>query len=103
MHLLRNGGGGGFVSARDRAWRRDGGLRGAGADRVHGRGGPLPGPGRAGRPSAPPPLVPLALLDDPGTGGRLAAALAERAARTDPRTVNRELSALRSAVDWWRH
>ena len=46
--------------------------------------------------------MPLALLDDPGTGGRLAAALAERAALTDARTVNRELSALRSAVGWWR-
>jgi integrase len=61
-----------------------------------------PVPAGAGRRSATPPLVPLALLDDLGTGGRLAAALAERAARTDPRTVNRELSALRSAVGWWR-
>jgi integrase len=61
-----------------------------------------PVPGGAERRSATPPLVPLALLDDLGTGGRLAAALAERAARTDPRTVNRELSALRSAVSWWR-
>ena len=54
------------------------------------------------RRSAPPPLVPLALLDDPGVGARLGAALAERAARTDARTVNRELSALRSAIGWWR-
>jgi integrase/recombinase XerD len=46
--------------------------------------------------------VPLALLDDPSTGGRLAEALEERAARADARTVNRELSALRSAVGWWR-
>src|SRR3984957_14058380 len=61
-----------------------------------------PVPGGAGRRSATPPLVPLALLDDPGTGDRLAAGLAGRAARTDPRTVNRELSALRSAVGWWR-
>jgi hypothetical protein len=63
-------------------------------------GRPVPhGPGRRG---AEPPVVPLALLDDPGTGGRLSAALAERAARTDARTANRELSALRSAVGWWQ-
>jgi integrase len=48
------------------------------------------------------PLVPLAVLDDPGTSARLAGALARRAAVTDARTVNRELSALRSAVAWWR-
>ena len=59
-------------------------------------------PSGAERRSATPPLVPLALLDDPGTGGRLAEALAGRAARADARTVNRELSALRSAVGWWR-
>lgn len=57
------------------------------------------GPVRRG---AAPPVVPLALLDDPGTAGRLAAALADRAADTDARTVNRELSALRGAVGWWR-
>ena len=51
---------------------------------------------------ATPPLVPLALLDDHGTSARLGAALAERRARSDARTVNRELSALRSAVGWWR-
>ena len=51
---------------------------------------------------ATPPLVPLALLDDLGTSARLSAALAQRAARSDARTVNRELSALRSAVGWWR-
>lgn len=50
---------------------------------------------------ATPPMVPLALLDDPGTRPRLAAALAERARATDARTVNRELSALRSAAGWW--
>jgi hypothetical protein len=61
-----------------------------------------PVPSGTERRSATPPLVPLTLLDDPGTGGRLAAALAERAARADARTVNRELSALRSAVAWWR-
>jgi len=53
------------------------------------------------RRGAVPPVVPLALLDDRATGARLAAALADRAASTDPRTVNRELSALRSAVGWW--
>ena len=54
------------------------------------------------RRSATPPLVPLALLDHPGTAGRLADALAERSTLTDARTVNRELSALRSALGWWR-
>src|SRR6266567_2240447 len=63
-------------------------------------GKPVPrGPQRRG---AEPPVVPLALLDDPGTGGRLAAALAERTACTDTRTANRELSALRGAVGWWQ-
>jgi len=61
-----------------------------------------PVPSGAERRRATPPLVPLALLDDPDTGDRLAAALAERSAMTDARTVNRELSALRSAVSWWR-
>jgi integrase len=54
------------------------------------------------RRGAPPPVVPLALLDDPAAAGRLAGAYAERAARADARTANRELSALRSAVGWWR-
>jgi integrase len=53
------------------------------------------------RRGAVPPVVPLALLDDPGAGARLAAALADRAACADARTVNRELSALRGAVGWW--
>jgi len=53
------------------------------------------------RRGASPPVVPLALLDDQATGARLAAALADRAASADARTVNRELSALRSAVGWW--
>ncbi len=60
-----------------------------------------PVPAAAERRGAVPPVVPLALLDDPATGGRLRGALAERAGRTDARTVNRELSALRSAVGWW--
>jgi len=63
-------------------------------------GKPTPdGPRRRG---AVPPIVPLALLDAPDTGARLGAALAKRAVRTDARTVNRELSALRSAVAWWQ-
>lgn len=48
------------------------------------------------------PIVPLALLDDEGVSERLAAAVADRALRVDARTVNRELSALRSAVGWWQ-
>jgi integrase/recombinase XerD len=63
-------------------------------------GRPVPG-GRERR-GATPPVVPLALLDDPATPARLAAALAERALATDARTVNRELSALRGAIGWWR-
>ena len=60
-----------------------------------------PTPEAAARRGAVPPVVPLALLDDPATGGRLRAALARRAGRTDARTVKRELSALRSAVGGW--
>jgi hypothetical protein len=63
-------------------------------------GAPIPfGPRRRG---AAPPVVPLALLDDPGTGSRLASAFDSRTAIADVRTANRELSALRSAVGWWR-
>jgi integrase/recombinase XerD len=51
---------------------------------------------------AVPPIVPLALLDDPGAGDRLAAQFGARTAMADARTANRELSALRGAVDWWR-
>lgn len=61
-----------------------------------------PAPHGASRRGAAPPLVPLVWLDDPATGPALAAALQERAAGTDVRTVNRELSALRSAVAWWQ-
>ena len=101
----------------------------SGAGGVHGGGRAVPRPGgpgprlppgvphlagllvlAAGRPApqgtrrrgAAPPFVPLARLDDPGTGPVLAAALRDRAAGTDVRTVNRELSALRSAVAWWQ-
>ncbi|WP_441249592.1 hypothetical protein [Kitasatospora sp. McL0602] len=51
---------------------------------------------------AQPPVLPLALLDSPHSAVRLQGALAQRASGADPRTVNRELSILRSAVSWWR-
>ncbi|MEP7024598.1 MAG: hypothetical protein ABJB47_12525 [Actinomycetota bacterium] len=51
---------------------------------------------------ATPPIVPLVLLDRPETAARLAAAFRERAAAAGARTVNRELSALRSAIGWWQ-
>jgi integrase/recombinase XerD len=54
------------------------------------------------RRGAVPPVVPLALLDDPAAGPRLAGAVTDRADSADARTVNRELSALRSAVGWWQ-
>jgi integrase len=63
-------------------------------------GQPIPAGARRRR--AAPPIVPLAVLDDPGIAGRLAGALTERTARSDARTVNRELSALRGAVGWWQ-
>jgi hypothetical protein len=63
--------------------------------------GKLPPPGR-GRRLASPPVVPLALLDTTGARGKLAAAVAHRAASAQARTLNRELSALRSAVAWWQ-
>jgi integrase/recombinase XerD len=61
-----------------------------------------PAPQGARRRGAAPPFVPLARLDDPGTGPALAAALRDRAAGTDVRTVNRALSALRSALASWQ-
>jgi integrase len=51
---------------------------------------------------AAPPLVPLPLLDDPGTADRVATGFTERSAAAGPRTANRELSALRSAAGWWQ-
>jgi integrase len=51
---------------------------------------------------AVPPVLPLTLLDDAGTGDKIAVAVGERARATDARTVNRELSALRSAIGWWQ-
>jgi hypothetical protein len=59
-------------------------------------------PAGADRRKASPPVVPLALLDDPETRSRLAAAVAHRRLEAGPRTVNRELSALRSAISWWQ-
>lgn len=63
--------------------------------------GKLPPAGRARR-LATPPVVPLAVLEDDDTGPRLAAALAYRVRHAHARTVNRELSALRSAIGWWQ-
>ncbi len=51
---------------------------------------------------ADPPIVPLALLDDQDAGRRLADAVAQRIRHAEARTVNRELSALRSAISWWQ-
>jgi integrase/recombinase XerD len=63
--------------------------------------GRMPPTGR-GRRSASPPVVPLAILDQAGTDLRLADALAYRRQHAEARTVNREVSALRSAVGWWQ-
>jgi hypothetical protein len=63
--------------------------------------GKMPPAGRRRR-LASPPVVPLALLDRRDAGQKLAAAVAHRAAHAQVRTVNRELSALRSAVGWWQ-
>ena len=63
--------------------------------------GKLPPPGR-GRRSACPPVVPLAILDQAGTESRLADAVRYRMQHAQARTVNREVSALRSAVGWWQ-
>ncbi|MEU1284755.1 hypothetical protein [Kitasatospora sp. NPDC005856] len=61
-----------------------------------------PAPTGPERRRARPPVLPLALLDHPDAADRLRAAAARRAADTDPRTLNRELSTLRAAVAWWR-
>jgi integrase len=60
-----------------------------------------PTPLTSARRGARPPAVPLARLDAPGTPARLAAAAALRVRVAGPRTLNRELSALRSAAGWW--
>src|SRR5262249_49139463 len=61
-----------------------------------------PTPHGTARRGAVPPVAPLALLDDVGTGDRLAAEFTARAAAAGARSANRELSALRSATGWWR-
>jgi integrase/recombinase XerD len=53
--------------------------------------------GRSRR-GARPPVVPLAALEDPVLAARVRAALDSRS----PRTRERELSTLRSAVRWWQ-
>lgn len=63
--------------------------------------GKLPPAGR-GRRLASPPIVPLAVLDRAGTELLLADAVTHRMRHAEVRTVNRELSTLRSAVGWWR-
>ncbi|MFJ9553485.1 hypothetical protein ACIRPH_06695 [Nocardiopsis sp. NPDC101807] len=60
-----------------------------------------PPPADAERPGAPVPTVALTVLEDPRSAGRLRAAAADRAMRTRPRTLQRELSILRGAVSWW--
>jgi hypothetical protein len=59
-------------------------------------------PDGASRRRAIPPVVPLALLDHAGAERRLASAVASRQQQAEVRTVHRELSALRSAIGWWR-
>jgi hypothetical protein len=61
-----------------------------------------PPPAGRSRRLASPPVVPLALLDHHDAGRRLAKAVAYRARYAQARTVNRELSALRSAIGWWQ-
>jgi integrase len=63
--------------------------------------GKLP-PAGLSRRKASPPVVPLALLDDEAAGPRLAGAVEQRMVQAGARTVKRELSALRSAIAWWR-
>jgi hypothetical protein len=53
------------------------------------------------RRGARPPVVPLAMLEAGDAPAKLAAAVARRARHADARTVNREVSALRSAAGWW--
>ena len=60
-----------------------------------------PVPAGRQRRGAEPPVLPLALLDDDDADRRIAAAIAARSLQADVRTINRELSALRSAIGWW--
>jgi integrase/recombinase XerD len=55
-----------------------------------------------GRRHAAPPAFPLALLDTSRAAARLQEAFALRSAAVGARTVNRELSILAGALDWWR-
>lgn len=59
-------------------------------------------PAGAFRRGARPPVVPLAVFDDDDAADKLASAVAARSLRVDVSTVNRELSALHSAVGWWQ-
>lgn len=59
-------------------------------------------PDRANRRQARPPVIPLALLEHEDASSRLADAAAYRTRQAGIRTLNRELSALRSAVSWWQ-
>jgi integrase len=59
-------------------------------------------PAGTDRRRAQPPVVPLALLDEEDAGHRLAAGVEHRLRQAGARTVNREVSALRSAVAWWQ-
>jgi integrase/recombinase XerD len=53
------------------------------------------------RRGAHPPVVPLALLDDPKAPERLQQGLTDRASAAKPRTLTRELACLRAATAWW--
>jgi integrase/recombinase XerD len=59
-------------------------------------------PRGAERRGAAPPVVPLAVLDDDDAGRKIAAAIEVRSRHADARTINRELSALRSAIGCWQ-
>ncbi|NYI03541.1 hypothetical protein [Allostreptomyces psammosilenae] len=58
-------------------------------------------PAGAARRGAMPPLVPLAVLDEPTAAARIARTHRERAETGGSRTANRELSVLRGACAWW--
>jgi len=83
---------------------------GAGSRRVYrislaGWAWPLVGrlpPAGTSRRRAQPPVVPLALLDEDDAAPRLALGVEHRLRQAGARTVNREVSALRSAVAWWQ-
>ena len=60
-----------------------------------------PPPAGSQRRGARPPVLALALLDRGDAPAKLAAAVALRARQADIRTLNREISALRSAAGWW--